>query len=355
MSQANTKKRATIEDIAAAVGVTKSTVSLVLANKGKASEARRQEIHRVARKMNYEPNPHAQRLFSGRSDNTIALFTLSLDLNVGTKKLQFLHSLLLSAGFEVPIYACGDKSQALEQTQLMKMLRLQRPRAIILDTSEVLPETIEMVARYQEEGGLVICYDHPIDLDCDKVLFDRLENTYSVTRHLLDLGHREIALGDAPSSVTGERFRGFKTALNEFGAEPRPEWMLDRDPREDAELFGDTYEVSGVLMARRFLELSPRPTAVCLLDDYTAVGFAAELERLGVRVPGDVSIVSHDNSPIAYCGPLQLTTAAYPIKQVATAVFDLLNYRLKQPESPMQQINIQGELIVRESAAAIAS
>jgi DNA-binding LacI/PurR family transcriptional regulator len=355
MNSTNTKKRTTIEDVAAAVGVTKSTVSLVLANKGKASEARRQEIWRVARKMNYEPNPHAQRLVTGRSDNTIALFTLSLDLNVGTKKLQFLHSLLLSAGFEVPIYACGDKSQASEQVPLMKMLRLQRPRAIVLNTSGLVPETVELVERYQEEGGLVVSYDSPLELDCDQVIFDREDNTYQAVRYLLDLGHRDIALAEFEGAVNTDRFRGFKSALNEFGVEPNPDWMLDRERQEDAELFSNSYELSGVHMARYFLELSPRPTAVCLMDDYTAIGFVAELERLGVRVPNDVSIVSHDNSPIAYCGHLQLTTVAYPVKEIATAAFELLDHRLHFPDSPMRQVTIQGELKVRQSAAALSA
>lgn len=353
MSETSTKKRTTIEDVAAAVGVTKSTVSLVLANKGKASEARREEIWRMARKMNYEPNPHAQRLVTGRSDNTVALFSLSLDLNVGTKKLQFLHSLLLSAGFEVPIYAAGDRSQAQEQAQLMKMLRLQRPTAIVLNTNGVLPETVELLRRYRDEGGAVVCYDMPLDIDCDKVIFDRKENTYLAVKHLLDLGHREIALAEPMSATDSMRYAGFKQALADCGLEPRMDWMLGSEVQEGAELFSDAYEISGVIMARRFVELDPRPTAVCLLDDYTAVGFAAELERLGVRVPADVSIVSHDDSPIAQWGPLQLTTAVHPVKDIATAAFDLLTRRLKFPETTTREVIVHGELIVRQSAMAI--
>lgn len=353
MSETNTKKRTTIEDVAAAVGVTKSTVSLVLANKGKASAARRQEIWHMARKMNYEPNPHAQRLVTGRSDNTVALFSLSLDLNVGTKKLQFLHSLLLAAGFEVPIYACGDRSQGQEQAQLMKMLRLQRPTAIMLNTHGVLPETVELLERYREEGGVVVAYDMPLDIDCDKVIFDREENTYIAVRHLLELGHRDIALAEPRSAIDSARFSGFKRALAEYGIEPCLDWMLAPEVDTSVELFSDAYEAGGALMARNFIELSPRPTAVCLLDDYTAVGFAAELERLGVRVPEDISIVSHDDSPIAQYGPLQLTTAAHPVKEIATTAFELLESRLKFPDSPVRQTIVHGELKVRQSAVAV--
>jgi DNA-binding LacI/PurR family transcriptional regulator len=285
--------------------------------------------------MNYQPNPHAQRLVTGRFEKMAAIFTLSLDLNVGTKKLQFLQYFLSNAGFEVPIYACGDRSQDAAQSHLMNMLCLQRPRAIVCNTSGLLPETMQILQRYREEGGYVVCYDEPIDLECDKVVFDREDNTYQVIRHLLEMGHREIALA-------------------EFGLEPNPDWMLGVEASPNAEPFSDVYEENGALMAQRFLQLNARPSAVCLLDDYTSVAFAAELERYGVKVPADVSVVSHDDSPIAVYGPLQLTTVTHPVRAIAQGAIDLLKQRVQEPESPPRQITVRGDLIVRASAIPFA-
>lgn len=346
MTKTLTKKRTTIDDVAAAVGVTKSTVSLALANKGNFTDARRQEIWQMARAMNYEPNPHAQRLVTGRFEKMIGLFTLSLDLNVGTRKLQYLQSTLSAAGYEVPIYA----SQTAGQVQLMKNLCLQRPRAIVCNTAGILDESIELLQRYKDEGGVVVGYDMEMDLDCDKVIFDREDNTYQVTRHLLELGHRDIAVADPPSAATNPRFQGFERALAEFGLKPRMDWMLGEEVAEDAEPFSDVYEENGLFLAQRFLQLSPRPSAVVLMDDYTAVAFAAELERHGVRVPGDVSIVSHDDSPIAHCATLQLTTVTHPVRAITATTIELLTSRLQDPEAPPRQVVLRGELIVRNSA-----
>lgn len=344
------KKRTTIADVAAAVGVTKSTVSLALAGKGNFTEARRKEILRMARVMNYEPSPHAQRLVTGRFEKMIGLFTLSLDLNVGTRKLQFLQSKLSAAGFEVPIYAYGDYSQAAGQVQLMKSLCLQRPRAIVCNTDGISLESIELLSQFQADGGIVVCYDQPTDLDCDRVVFDREDNTYQVARHLLELGHRDIAVADPPSAVESSRFHGFSRALSEFGVLARSGWMLGEEIQPGAEPFSDVYEENGLVMAQRFLQLSPRPSAVVIMDDYTAVAFAAELERHGVRVPQDVSIVSHDDSPIARCGPLQLTTVTHPVRAITDATIDLLASRLHEPQAPARKVVIRGELQVRHSA-----
>jgi LacI family transcriptional regulator len=350
MNKTSTKKRVTIEDVAAAVGVTKSTVSLALANKGNFTEARRQEIWQAARQMNYVPNLHAQRLATGRFERMVALFTVSLDLNVGTRKLQFLQTMLSNAGYEVPIYAYGDRSQASEQVKLMEAVCQQRPRAILCNTGGISGEAVEVMLRYQEEGGIIVCYDESISLNCDQVHFDREDNTYQVTRHLLELGHRDIALAEPVDATHSERYRGYVAALGEYGLKPRLDWMLGGELLPDAEPFSDVYEEDGVFMAQRFLKLASRPSAVVLMDDYTSVAFAAELQRAGIRVPEDVSIVSHDDSPIARCGPLQLTTVTHPVRAIAAGAVELLKGRLDNPTAPIRKIEVRGELMVRYSA-----
>lgn len=346
------KKRITITDVAEAAGVTKSTVSLALAGKGNFSPKTRLAIKRAAKRLNYEPNPHAQRLSVGHFDKTVALLAMSLDLSVGTKKLQLLQSLLVSHGFEAPLYATGYGVDSVEQEQLalIKSVCRQQPRAIVCNNFHhnvplaALPE----LERYQNEGGCVVFYDAPIDFPADKVLFDREDNTYQATRHLLELGHRDIAM-TASGGPVGVRLAGFLRALDEFGIEPRDEWLFGKEVVDDIGLYSGCYEEGGVRLATSFLKLKKRPTAVCLLDDYTAVGFAAELERAGLRVPEDVSIVGHDDLPIARFGSLQLTTVTHPVATIANNVVKLLQSRIEGYSGAPREVVIRGELIVRHS------
>ena len=85
---------------------------------------------------------------------------------------------------------------------------------------------------------------------------------------------------------------GFARALGEFGVPVRDEWFFRNS----------NYELGGAEMALRFLTLPERPSAVCIVNDYVALAFTVEIMRAGLRVPQDVSIISHDNQPIAsYC------------------------------------------------------
>jgi LacI family transcriptional regulator len=350
------KKRITISDVAEAAGVTKSTVSLSLAGKGNFSPQTRLAIKRAARRLNYEPNPHARRLSIGHFDKTIALLTMGLDLSVGTKKLQLIQGLLVAAGFEAPLYvsAYGSGTTGHEKLDLIKGVCRSQPRAIICNSHQIPVEAWPIFESYQEAGGTVICYDDPTDFAADKVLFDREENTYQATKHLLELGHRDIALA-ASTGPSGDRLNGFLRALAEFDVEPHDEWLLGKNIIDDAGFLSGIYEEGGARQAVEFLKLRRRPTAVCLLDDHAAVGFAAELERSGLRVPEDVSVVGHDDLPIARYGHLPLTTATHPVEEIAHSVVDLLTSRLNGYDGPPREITIRGKLVVRQSAVPLSA
>jgi len=350
------KKRITITDVAEAAGVTKSTVSLALAGKGNFSPKTRSAIKRAARRLNYEPNPHAQRLSVGHFDKTIALLAMALDLSVGTRKLQLMQSLLVAAGFEAPLYASGYGAHTTEHEKLalIKSICRGRPRAIVFRVHKVPSAASPIFEAYQKEGGTVVCYDDPVDFAADKVLFDREENTYQAAKHLLELGHRDIALA-ASTGPRGPRLNGFLRALAEFDVEPHDEWLLGKNIIDDAGFLSGIYEEGGARQAMEFLKLRRRPTAICLLDDYTAVGFAAELERSGLRVPEDVSVVGHDDLPIARYGHLPLTTVTHPVEEIAHSVVDLLTSRLNGYDGPPREIVIRGKLVVRQSAVPLGA
>lgn len=350
MSNRLQSKRVTIQDVAAAAGVTKSTVSLALAGKGNFSPETRRAIELAAKRLKYKPSPLARRLSTGRYDKTIALFTLRLDLSVGTKKLQLLQNQLAAAGFETPLYTPGSAfgGNAPDQTVLIKSICEQQPRAIICNIYGLSADALSELQRYQDEGGVLVCYDDVTDLMVDSVIFDREDNTYQAVRHLLELGHRDIGMA-CSGGLGGVRYKGFERAMKEFNLKPRPEWLLGGEVVDDAGLYSGLYEEGGVRLAQLFLKLKKRPTAVCLMDDSAAVGFAAELERAGVHVPEEVSIVGHDNLPIARFGSLPLTTVTHPVEKITSGVVELLQARLQGDDGPPRKITIRGELVIRQS------
>lgn len=339
----------TIRDVAAHVGVTAMTVSRVLNGTGRISEGTQNTVRQAVKELGYEPNLNAQRLAGARDERTVALLLPQLYFDVTLHKMVILQKLLSNLGYSVPLHASGalTTTDENELRVVARELRRQKPRAIVCRFGALPPGAQDEVRRYQGEGGLVVSFNDPADLECDEVLFDREHNTYESTRYLLELGHRDIGLWmtNAENPLLSQRTLGFRRALREFGVPERPEWELHS---------GDfsCNEVSGAELAVRMLEMKERPTAMCLVNDAATQAFVSEIQSGGVRVPADMSVISHDDLPIARYGGMPLTAMSHPIEETAHAIFDLLCRRMEQQEQgPPRRIILRGELRVRQSTA----
>jgi LacI family transcriptional regulator len=348
----------TIHDVARALGMHKSTVSLALSGKGNVSRATRERITTVAREMGYEPNPLARRLANGWTNDTVYIFSGHLDVGLATAKILRVQEALNARSLDAPIYNCIDVRDAPEQlaraqvAQIRQLCR-QRPRAIVCFAHLLEPAVFRELEAYQRAGGILVTFDHPTPLNCDQVIFDREDNAYQAAAFLLENGHRRLGLRMAAQhpgsgSVTVSdpqelRFRGFRRALAEYDAPFREEWVFPIT----------SYETGGAELARRYLEQEDRPTGLCIVNDYVALGFMVEVMQAGLRVPGDVSIIAHDDQPVAAFCPVPLTAATQPVDRIADAVVDLLMTRLEGNADPEpRRVIIRGEVVVRQSVAA---
>ena len=349
MRSGQTEKAATLDDIAKRAGVAKSTVSGAFTGKKNMAPETRELILRIAEELKFVPNPHAQRLSQGRSNDTIGLFVLDLNLGTGVRKAQLIQSAFIERGYEVPLYGYSIYNYPEgggRQTKSMKTLCRQRPRVIVCNTSGLHRGAVEELRHYLHEGGLVVCYDEAVPLICDQVLFDRADTAYQAVRHLVELGHRAVGLAGSYSSPAGNpRLPGYQQALREFGLAERKEWVF-HDLRP--------YEEGGAQLAERFAALEKRPTAMCIVNDWTAGTFVIEAERRGIPVPDDVSVVSLDNMPAARYAAVPLTAVSQPVEAISDAVVELVMSRLEgRYNGAPRQIVMRGELVTRESAAPI--
>lgn len=354
MATNSSKSSITLSDVARVAGVSKATAGFACAGNGLIAQSTRERVLEVARELGYEPNPHAKRLADGRSHNEIALFSLNLDLGVGTRKLQKLQSLLSQRGFKVPIHGygalIGQEAQA-QVAEFLGDLRRHKPRAIVCYTSQLGPPAIEELRRYQDEGGILVCYDFPVEIECDRVIFDRQDSTHQAAQHLIENGHRRLGLFMlGPQPVGGARLEGFRRALDENGLDVRDKWLFAA---------GDHWhpEAGGVEMARYFLELKPenQPTGICLLNDAAALSFVATLTRSGIAVPAQISVVGHDDTPAsAHSGIVPLSTVSHPSEAIVAGVMELLSGRLTgQYDGAPREIMVRGEMRARESVSQI--
>lgn len=355
MTQRNRNgKRPNIDDVAAALGLHTSTVSLALSGKGTIAPATRQKVLTTARELGYRPNPLAQRLAGTISDNLVCILSSPMDVGIATQKAVLVQKGLAARSLEVPLYTYAGPAgnQGESHVAQVRGICRQRPRAIVCSGAVSHPSVLSVLQSYQREGGALISFDMPFPLECDQVLFDREDNAYQAARCLLEQGHRKIGIGiSVPGGVPSNndsylpltlRLKGFERALAEFGVPVRKEWLFINDA---------LYEEGGEKMARWFLEMPERPTGLCIVNDYVALAFMVEIMRAGVRIPEEVSIVSHDNQRVTALCPVPMTSVSHPVKKITDTVVEMLIERQAGLDTPPRTINIKGELMPRQSVA----
>lgn len=340
-------RNVTIQDVARAAGVSKMTVSFALNGTGRVSEQTKRAVLQAAQELNFRPNPHAKNLSHGRYGKMIGLFSLGLNLGAGIRKTQCIQRAFMEKGYEVPLHGYsfyGFDEKGVLQLEMMRQLCAQRPLAVVCNTAALQSAAMVELQHYQEDGGFVVVYDEPAEGPFDHVLFDRAENTARAVRHLAELGHREIGLAGCNQHRNAlSRYDGYHQTLRELGLEEREEFLfLDLPP----------YEEGGAELAKRFLAMEQRPTALCVVNDYIASTFVLEMQRAGVQVPRDVSVVSLDNLDAARYAAVPLTAASQPIDAISEAVVELLMSRVEGRYSgEPRRVVVQGELVIRESTA----
>jgi DNA-binding LacI/PurR family transcriptional regulator len=358
VSEKSSEEPVTIQRVADDLGIHYSTVSLALSGKGRVAAATRERVLSYAAQLGYEPDARAQSLRRQADGNVICLCSGALEPGRSTQKIVGVQRALTAAGWEAPFHSPSGKPTRREyanepQAALFRQLRRQRPRAIVCSAHALKDGAFKELELYQRSGGLVVTFDVPVPLECDQVVFDRDDNAYQAVRYLWERGHRKIgiAMSSPPQNSANAntipqnlRMEGFLRASREFGFPLREDWLF----------YLPLFELGGVELARRFLALPERPTGLCVVNDYVALGFMAETIRAGIRIPDDLSLVGLDGQLVAAFCPVPLTCVTQPEDAIVTAVVQVLLERLKGDAGPVRTIKIRSHLDERESVRRMA-
>lgn len=353
-------KKPTLMDVAERAGTSKGTASRALNGKHWVAGPTRDAVLRAARELGFHADVTAQRLANGRCETLVGLFAPYLDLGVVTRKLQLMQLALSQHGLEASIHACSsDRADTDRQAATLESLCRQKPAAIACYTLGMSDAALRMLQNFSDGGGAVVCFDSPFELKgegSDYVVFDRADNTYQAARHLMELGHHRIGFFSSGGAHDKNRLRGFKRALRQ-GAIPWSDVISFFGAQFQAPGEGLLGEQIGQRMAAYFctLKKNGRPTAMCITDDTVAAAFVSQVVRAGLRVPQDVSVIGHDDLPVAaFTSAVPLTTVSQPVENIARETVHLLTSRLSREYSgAARRIALKGELIVRESSAPI--
>lgn len=325
--------KVTIDDIAKVAGVSKSTVSRVLQGRVAVHPDKKNAVLTATHRLGFKPNIVAQSLASGRS-MTIGVLTQNMGSPFYDAIAQGVIAGLSPSSYS-PIFADGQWQIPMELSALQSLVG-RRVDGLVLIGGSISSQQIEECC-----NGLpiVIVARRFSDSNYRCISMDNVQGGYEATRHLLDCGHRKIAIirGLSHHADAIERHQGYTRALAEFGIVPDPRLIVESDFSPD----------SGISAVRELIKRGEPFTAIFAANDLTAFGARLALDQHGLRVPEDVSIIGFDDQlESAFMTP-PLTTYHQPAREMGQHAAKAILKLLQGDE--FLSLQVPGQLVIRRS------
>lgn len=337
------RKRVTSKDVAEKVGVSRTTVSLVLNNvQGiQISPETRQKVIDAAKELGYVPDATAQALVSRRTKAIGLVLTRSQHHIATDAFLPKIISGLLTTAKKHNIRILVDWVETEHQeSAYFELARAKRIDGMILSTPRLNDNALKALESVDIPTVMMG------SISGSKLPYVDVDNTKAAekaTSYLIDLGHREIAcISNAPPEYTAspERVAGFKNALSQMGI-PIKENLIN---------YADFDPESGYKCMNSLLQTGEKFTAVFVASDNVAIGAKAALREIGKRIPDDISLIGFDDIPWAKYSDPPLTTVKLPAEALAQSACTLLLELIQDGNQiKNKQIILDTELIVRKS------
>jgi LacI family transcriptional regulator len=328
----------TVEDVAAAAGVSTATVSRVLNGLGGVREPLRRKVLAAVETLGYVPNAGARAMMLRRSGTIGAIFP-TVDNAIFAKAIDALQRRLAESGLQLLLATSGYDPQT-EARQALSLLTSGVDGLLLCGCGQ----SAELLQRLAQRGVPVVhVMTWPAPPGLVTVGFDNARAMGQAVRLLLDLGHRRIAMlaGVTQDNDRAEaRVAGVREALRAAGLDLPATRLTERR-------YGLAAARDGL---RWLLQARPAPTAVVCGNDVLAFGALLEAHRLGLAVPEQLSIVGFDDLDLA--GHLQpaLTTVRVPAEEMWRLAAERVIDALRGAEVP-RSTEIEVALVVRGSTA----
>ncbi|GAA4450344.1 LacI family DNA-binding transcriptional regulator [Phytohabitans houttuyneae] len=327
---------ATIATIADEVGVSVTTVSKVLNGRTDVAPETRARVEESLERHRYRRRASRQAATSQQIDLVFHEFDTAWAIEI-IKGVE-----AVTAGAKVDIVLSQLGGAHSPSQQWLDTVYGRRPLGVLLVLCHLAPAQQRQLQR-QRIPFVVVDTDSATSAMVPTVGSNNWNGGLLAARHLLELGHRRIAVISGPEDVLCSRARvaGFRSAHDEAGVQVDPELVR----------FGNFAAYSGNDHGLELLRRPDRPTAIFAGSDIQAMGVMRAARQLGLDVPRDLSVVGYDNLPMAtWIGPA-LTTVNQPLRDMAGTATRMLLDLARGEELATSRIDLVTELIVRESTA----
>jgi LacI family transcriptional regulator len=321
----------TISDVAERAGVSVGTVSNVVNRPDRVTESTRVRVREAIAMLGWVPNGSAATLRAGQA-TLVGLIVPDIRNPFFTEVARGAEDMAAANGEAIVI--CNTDWLLSDERRALDALARQRVRGIIINPAGVDERYLEWLT---DRGIALVLLDHRRSAGhVSSVVVDDVLGGRLAGEHLLQLGHRSIALVNGPVSIPQceDRRLGLFAALNDAGLDPE---------RDLIEIEVEAMDAASGLAAVEALFVGPAPTAVFCANDLLAIGVMRGIRLRGLRAPDDVAVVGYDDVELAAMTDPPLTTVHQPSYELGATAYELL--RGGEPEQRL----FSPRLVRRES------
>lgn len=326
----------TIRDVANAADVALGTVSRVINGHANVSVALRSRVESAISKLGFMPDTAAQSL-RGRATRSFACVMRDMTVPVLARFVDAMQRELDDQGYGLFV-ASSYHDAAREQALLRQFARRRVDGLVIASSSESDPQVLRAL---RSAPMPITLLDRAAPVELDAVGVDHASGTRRAIAHLLDLGHRRIAVisGEASLNPSRDRLRGYTEAFAERGLEPDPALVR----------LGSFATDFAQAQAAVLLDQPAPPTAFFVAGTTLLPGLLRVVHARRLRVPRDLSIVAGADSELAEFHSPAITVVRWDHGVLGAAAARFLRQRLETPDRPPQRVRTEAEFILRGS------
>jgi len=333
----------TIKDISKKCGFSTSTVSKALNGSSEIGEETTAIIRKTANEMGYFPNAAARLLKTNRSNNIGVLFIDEMQSGLGHEYFSaVLNNFKVEAerlGYDITFISHNIGNMPMSYYEHCKYRNCDGVVIACVDFND--PAVIELI----KSEIPTVTIDHIFN-DCTAILSDNLRGAKDLVHYIYENGHRKIAfIHGENTSVTQRRLAGFHKACEKLGIKV-PNYYIKEARYHDPK--------SSEIATRELLQLSDRPTCIMYPDDFSFIGGMNEIERQGLSIPDDISVVGYDGIYLSQVLRPKLSTFKQDTVALGReAAINLVNAIVDKKTYTPKQIWIEGELLIGNSIKKI--
>jgi LacI family transcriptional regulator, repressor for deo operon, udp, cdd, tsx, nupC, and nupG len=331
------EKPMNIQEVARLANVSVATVSRVLNNSPRVKEDTRKKVLSVIRKFDYQPNLLGRDLRRSETMKVLVL-TPGLEKPIFADIVKGIEECAKEAGYYVLV--CPTSNNWDREKELVQMVKNRLADGIITFGSKLSKEELSELG---QKYNIVQCcefnnasYNCCVSIDDEKAAFD-------ATSHLIEMGHKRIALigGSTLKYSTRLREHGYRKALEQYNI-PYEEELIK---------YGEADYESGVKLTNELIQMKDLPSAIFCMNDSIAIGCVNTIKADGYSVPNDFAVVGFDNTREAIISSPALTTVHQPKYEMGYTAMQLLIHNMTNSNKKYEDVKLDHKLIVRASTA----